>query len=547
MTYQIILFTDTPGSDWLSRGYGAYRLASELRQADYTVLTVEYSSTLSFERYKEIIDKAVGPETIVVGFSTTWFPYRSLNKINPRYSVGFKSNKEHTDFKHDQHNWYYESLSHLFSQEDPSKWVEYVKSKNPKIKCIAGGAKSNEYVFEPSLDNVFIGFSETMLLDYVNSLTGKGPKRIFNKIVNYDVKAMDPRWDFKSHTTNYVDTDCIVPGELLTFEFARGCIFNCNFCSYPHRNHPTMDYLKYKETIRAELMENYEKWGCTRYMVMDDTFNDSVEKLEIIKEVIDTLPFKPKFWTYCRMDLFHKYPEMIQLMKDIGVTEVYYGLETWHDKTAKVINKGGKKENKIAAIKKAKEIWGDDVYVTVGIVMGLPHDTVESCTEICEWFRNEGHNYVDWLNVCSLTVYPPTDHQKYKFFSDIELNLDKYGYSFPDIDNNPMEWVRNDDGDVCSKSQADGLMDYWMKELQPYQKNRKQMWFQSALSVIDPRLDFEYLLSTEQDEWNDIFKDFKPTDWYWRYVNHYYWPKLLAFLESSKVQTLESLASAVQH
>ena len=80
--YNVILFTDTPGADWLSRGYGSYRLATEIREAGFTVLTVEYGSSLTWDRYKEIIDLTVGNDTLVVGFSTTWFPYRNLNKIN---------------------------------------------------------------------------------------------------------------------------------------------------------------------------------------------------------------------------------------------------------------------------------------------------------------------------------------------------------------------------------------------------------------------------------------------------------------------------------
>jgi radical SAM superfamily enzyme YgiQ (UPF0313 family) len=534
MNYQVILFTDAPGADWLSRGYGCYRLASDLRAAGYSVLTVDYSSSITWEKYKQVIDLAVGDDTLVVGYSTTWFPYRELNKVNPRYSVGFKSKSVNpkTDFVRDLHPWYYESLSHCFSQEKVEPWIEYVKSKNKKIKCIVGGAKSNEYVFEPAIDNIFLGFSENMLMDYVHALSGKGPKRIFNKIVDYDPKASDPRFDFKSSPTRYVDTDCIVPGEVLTIEFARGCIFNCSFCSYPHRNQQTADFIKYKEVIRSELLENWEKWGCSRYMIVDDTFNDSTEKLQYIKEVIETLPFKPKFWAYCRMDLFHTYPEQIQLMKDIGVTEVYYGMETWHDKTAKAINKGGKLQNKINAMKKAKEIWGNDVYVTVGLVAGLPHDTVQSVRDASTWFKEEGHECIDWFNVCSLTVYPPTDNLQYKFFSDIEKDLDKYGYTFPIIDEDPMEWHRSDSGDINSKSLADSLMHDWMNELAPYQKNRKQMWFQSALTVIDPRLDYEYLLHADEVEFGNVFRDFVPTTFYHQYITEYYWPKLIAMLSA---------------
>lgn len=533
--YNVILFTDTPSTEWLSRGYGAYRLASELRENGYTVLTVEYASSLTLERYKKIIDKAVGSETLLVGFSTTWFPYRELNKINPRYSVGFKSRKvnEKTDFIKEKHPWYYESLSHCFALEDTAPWIDYVKQKNPNIKCIVGGAKSNEYVFEKNIDHVFIGFSETMIIDFIDNLAGKvKPKRWFNKIIDHDIKAQDPKWDFKAHTTTYVDTDCLVPGELLTIEFARGCIFNCSFCSYPHRGQKTKDFIKYKEIIRAELMDNWERWGCTRYMITDDTFNDSTEKLEYIKEIIDTLPFKPKFWAYCRMDLFYKNPKQIQLMKDIGVTEVYYGMETWHDKTAMVINKGGKLENKIKSLKMAKEVWGDDVYVTVGLVAGLPHDTIQSVQDASEWFMNEGHNYIDWFNVCSLTVYPPVGELKYKFNSDIEDNLDEYGYSFPIVDEDPMEWHRDDDGDISSKSIADGLMHEWMDKLYSYQKVRDQFWFQSALTVLDERFDYEWLRTATPEERGSVLSDYAPTEYYKRYTDEYYWPKLFSILEA---------------
>ena len=72
-----------------------------------------------------------------------------------------------------------------------------------------------------------------------------------------------------------------------------------------------------------------------------------------------------------------------------------------------------------------------------------------------------------------------------------------------------------------------------MKEIGPYQAPRKQMWFSNALTTIDPRLDYEYLLHTTRDEWNDIFRGFNPTEYYWKYVNFYYWPKLLSMLRKN--------------
>jgi hypothetical protein len=100
------------------------------------------------------------------------------------------------------------------------------------------------------------------------------------------------------------------------------------------------------------------------------------------------------------------------------------------------------------------------------------------------------------------------------------------------VEEDPMEWNRIDSGDITSKSLADSLMHKWMKELDPLQKKRKQMWFQSALTVIDPRLDYEYLLHADEIEFGNIFRDFVPTNIYYKYVSEYYWPKLMSFLNS---------------
>lgn len=532
MTYNVILFSDVPSTEWFSRSYGIYRLATEIRKHGYTVLTVDFTSALSKDEYYKLIKKVVGSETLMVGFSTTWFPYRNSKVKNDRYSVGFKSTgkNEKIDFERDRHAWYYDSLPHNFSQNDAQEWIAPIKEINSSTKIVIGGAKSYEYI-DVDVDNVFIGFSEVMIIDYLNSISKKGPRRIFNKIIDYDMKAQDPRFEFKESRTEYVETDLIVQDELMTIEFSRGCIFNCTFCSYPHKNQKTKDFIKYKETIREELMENYEKWGTIRYLIVDDTFNDSVEKLIHIKSVIETLPFKPKFWAYIRLDLIAAHPEMAQLLKDIGVTEAYYGLETWHDQTAKIINKGGKIQRKIEGMRIAKECWGNDVYVTVGIIIGLPHDTVESIIDSCNWMIQEGHKYVDWLALYSYTLIPPQKNQSYRIQSDIEKDLEAWGYSFPDVENKPFEWVRTGPGDIHTKEQADVLMHDCYKMIEKYNRPRDQYWFQGALVNIDPRFNFENLRNMHPDERGKVFSSINITDLYYKYIRQEYWEKLFKFLD----------------
>lgn len=509
------MFTDAPSTDWFSRGYGAYRLASEIRKHGYTALTIDFSSSLDWNTFTRIIDASVTQDTLMVGFSVTWFPYRHKKIKNPRYVVGPKSLgiSSEIDFDPKLHAWYYESLSYQISHGQLDQYVKYIKQRNPKCKVVVGGAKSNEYIREPKLDNVFIGYSENMIIDYLNSLSGRDKKRIFNKIINYDIKAQNGCFNFNESRTDYVDTDCVRSNEILTFEFSRGCIFNCAFCSFPHRNQNTKDFVKYKEVIRQELMDNWTKYGTYRYIVTDDTFNDYTEKLVLIKEVIDTLPFKPVFWTYIRLDLIARHPEQAQLLKDIGIKEAYYGLEAWGDKTAKGIRKGGSRDKKLEGIRIAKECWGDDVYIVSSIIIGLPNDTVADIEESVDWYIREGHKYIDLFAYVSLTLYHPDDTWEYKFLSDIEAYLEKYKYSFPDPDEQPMEWIRNDDGDVMSKTQADNMMIEYNKKVVPYYRD-STCWNWKEVFNYDP------------ERFNK-----SATDLYYYHVMNYYWPVLLEKLE----------------
>jgi hypothetical protein len=505
----VILFADMPSANWFARGYGAYRIASEIRKLGFTVLTVDFSSMIDWPTFQKIIDSSVGDETIMVGFSTTWYPTKHKKMPNPRYFVGMNSLSvdPSVDFDPNIHPWYFDSMAYSISGGELEKYVRYIKKINSKIKITIGGAKSHEYITEQCVDHIFVGYSENHIIDFLTS------KRIFNKIINYDVKAQSGSFDFNKSKTIYVDTDCILPSETLTFEFSRGCIFNCAFCSYPHRNQDTRNYVKYQETIRDELLDNWKKWGAYKYVITDDTFNDYTEKLMLIEEVIKDLPFKPEFWAYTRQDLIASHPEQAVLMKNIGVTETYYGLETWCDETAKAIRKGGSKSRKIDGMRICKEVWGNEVYTVAGIVIGLPHDTVTSINDSVTWYRNEGHKYIDLFGYGSLVLRDYGDRLQYISTSDIEKNLGQWGYNIPDPTNKPHHWVRIG-GDINSKEQADQLMLSSNAACKPYW-NSVNVW-----------------------NWVDIFisnnldLNRNRTDIVYDHVTKFYIPKLLGILEN---------------
>lgn len=461
MSFDVVLFNDSEIKFGFTRSSGAYCISSALRQQGYDTLVIGYSVAITWEKFKKLIDLSVDKNTIAVGFSTNWFDSQ----------VDIFPNCDH---------WEDKSISINFQRKHIKPFVDYIKSVNPKTKVIIGGFTAYKYIHESSIDNIFVGYSEGQIVDYINSLTKKTPKRIFNKIIDYDVKGRS--YNFNSSTIEYTDYDLLHAEETLFFEFARGCIFKCAFCSFPLIGSKTVDYLKYQEVIYNELLTNYTKWGITKYFIVDDTFNDSVEKLQAIYQAIERLPFKPSFASYIRIDLLASHPEMADLIKRIGVNSAFYGLETWNPNTAKVIKKGGSKEKKIRALKIAKEAWGNDIKITANLIVGLPNDTQQSFEDFIQWYDDEGYKYIDYVIISPFHLSPNDDQNPYKInVSDIDKNKEEYGYVFPNtdkidtnVDFHGGAWEKNhvDTGDISNRELAEELSVLYNNKIQNIQENK---------------------------------------------------------------------------
>ncbi|MEY4331566.1 MAG: hypothetical protein RLZZ196_304, partial [Bacteroidota bacterium] len=435
--YDIILFGDMPDLETYSRSSGAHRIATEIREHGYSVLVIDFSNYINFDRFCEIVNLAVGKNTLMVGFSTTWFPFilpdgtishREPSKPANRFNPSSENNSN--------------CLSMEFGGPDVKKYIDTIKNINSKTKIVLGGAKAYMYIHTPGIDNVFIGHSETMIIEYLDSFT-KGPKRIWNKIIDHDKKAQSPSWDFRKSKIDYKPESYILPSETLLLEVGRGCRFNCKFCSFPLIGQKNIsDYLKYEECLYNELMDNWKKWGTWKYTIVDDTFNDSTEKLEMVKRVVKRLPFKPAFWCYMRLDIIVNHPEHIQLAKDIGIREVYFGIETLNRVAGKVIGKGMDPKKITDTLEKCAEVWGHDVWIMTGLICGLPKDNIEDFERSCQYFdrpdRPVGH-----INTTPLRIIKHAEFTKYRFNASFEIEAEKYGYEFP-YEDVPWRWIKKD-------------------------------------------------------------------------------------------------------
>lgn len=436
MTFDIILLTDTSTFPMWGRGYGAHRLASHLRQNGYSTLVIDFSSALTLDNWQDICDVAVGDNTRMIGFSSTWWPYRHPFKENKHVNMSpaiadWLSDELKDEFHHDS------TLTFDAVRGNLQRWIDIPKKINPKIKTLLGGPKVDYYIDMP-VDYFMIGLSETQILDF---LTDK--RRIWPKMIRHDETAFGRDWGWTTCSTKYTELDLILPGELMTFEVARGCKFKCTFCNFSLIGRKDIaSYTKTEDTIYNELLDNYNQWGIKDYWLADETFNDNNQKIEAVARAVQRLPFEVAFKTYLRADLIYKDPSQVQMLYEAGVRSCFVGIETFHPEAAKIVGKGMAAEKRKDALHMMRDGWGDKVSIQAGYIIGLPKEEEDHLREQLEWFASED-SPVDLTFFWSLSINSLTLPHETRGVSEFEKDPGKYGYRIPNPDK-PTHWERDD-------------------------------------------------------------------------------------------------------
>ena len=215
------------------RTSGAYRFANQLEGLGWRVTVIDWVDDWPEHKLVEYLDAVVADDTLMFAWSYTW--------MKP---------------------WW---AGHAIKQ---------VKARYPGRKHIAGGQQFFQHHLE--LDAMLYGYAEVAVPLVLDWLFDGGPKPKGKDILgglfvdcNTDYKAMN----LGDYGIDYRDDDYIQDHELLTVELSRGCKFQCKYCNYAFLGIKE-DTSTEAELLRAELIDNYERFGTTNYILADDTLND---------------------------------------------------------------------------------------------------------------------------------------------------------------------------------------------------------------------------------------------------------------------------------
>lgn len=438
MSYNFVFFTDVTDTTVIYKAIGAYKCAHVLRSLGYTCLVVDYLHTFSMQEFDQLVTNAIDESTYAVGFSTT-FMLSTYNATRTGNGI------------------FYSELPDcaLFPQgaEFEKTAISKIKSLNANCKIILGGTKVHANISNKLVDYAFIGFAEAAIINFTNHITQRLPlvdsyKNIWGITVVDNKEALG--YDFQSSTMQWQDTD-VVNARVLPIEIARGCIFKCKFCSYQMNGKQNLDFIRGAELIRIELQHNYDRFGIKNYYIIDDTFNDSDFKLDAMLLAVKKLSFQPYFWAYTRLDLIARDLDSFKKLYDIGLRGYYFGIETMHEKTGRIIGKGYSRQKQIEAVQHIRTHY-PDVLLHGSFIIGLPGEPESSWNETFNSIMNQQiplHSF----NFKGLRLFK---NNRVAWNSELSRDYKKFGYQeITDSDSERIDF--NWSNGITTRDQAEQI------------------------------------------------------------------------------------------
>jgi len=411
--YNAVLLSDITDPIFLNKNVGPYTVANALREEGIETTVIHHLNMWTIDELIDTVVHLVNENTLFVGFNNFFYKVMGQTPTETGEIQYSRSDKNTL-------------LPHGFDQGN--QLCQAIKQKNPNCKIILGGPKALVTVSNKNVDYIFKGYADTVIVEFAKHLIDKTP-RPTKWIKNlYGITVIDgagaESFDFVNNKMQWLSQDIILPGETLPIEISRGCIFRCKFCSYPLNGKKKLDYIKNVDLLKQELLYNYETFGITRYFFLDDTFNDSVEKLEMILQVSKSLPFQLEYWAYIRLDLIAAKPHTMDLLFESGWRGAHFGLESMHAPTGEIIGKGGDPDRLIKTISELKRRYGNDLLLHSSFIVGLPLESEEQVTSTVERIES-GEIAIDSSDFYTLWIQP----EGYaNYLSVFGTDFSKFGY-----------------------------------------------------------------------------------------------------------------------
>ncbi len=390
MKFKSLLFSIN--NKTLYRSSGAHRIATHIRSQGWDCEVIDFVDFWKLEELKNLLRIRIDKDIKFIGFSF------------------------------------------LFNRTETEKLITdlciWLKKNYPDIILISGSQ-----TILPNMNHFdyhVAGYGENAIDILLKYLFSNGEKPKFDIIRSTKTtKLIDalhsyPAYPFKKPNIFYEKRDFIQKYEWSMIEFTRGCKFKCLYCNYPVLGVKD-DHTRDADSVKEQMIYNYNEFGIENYIVSDETFNDYTEKIIKFADVIEKLPWHPYFTGYIRADLLVSRKVDWDHLIRMGFLGHFYGVETFNVKTGKAVGKGMNPEKLKDGLLEVKNYFREKTNnkyrAIIALIAGLPFETLDSLDETYNWIKKNWKDQVAMSSVLEIAKL-----EKEFRPSDISLDYSKYGY-----------------------------------------------------------------------------------------------------------------------
>lgn len=196
---------------------------------------------------------------------------------------------------------------------------------------------------------------------------------------------------------------------------SRGCAFACNYCPYIILENSVR--FRDPEAVVDEMRHGIRRWGFRSFKFRDPLFGLNRNSVFRMAELIGGLSKKIEFSIETRVDLMR--PEMLRLLRRVGLSSITVGIETPDDETLRHWGRTPIREDRQREFVASCRELG--IRTVAGFMIGFPEDTPQSIRRVLSYALTVNPTFANFNIV---TPYPGTG-----FFEQVKDRIADFDFS----------------------------------------------------------------------------------------------------------------------